>query len=374
MAQPSSETRSKNATDGSPSSSAATDTPSPPSIPRSVIRQFAHWATRHPIEVIVTIFIIVTFAYFQLLHAVTHSDFFEPLNQDAARMAAAYRQPGRQKQSGSGSVTVFDGPEATILIRKAGSGSQWRSISDLQQQESIAVDALSFEVESVILTDSETSSASLDTSGQPLKEKFLPAVADKLYDELSRNCTELSVPVQVYDSTTDLTAFAFGRVFRDGENVSSRKTLLEDAGDSDLLASVLRDASRAVAHDLRRSPGGAKEAKALDDRARYLSLLSVISDRDLERHTPGGRRSSGATEELRSVRWLAYTMRALVIRFWALLQKADSADIFVMLVAYVMMHGTFINLFLSMRKFGSNFWLGELTRRCCRRSCGKNSN
>lgn len=30
-----------------------------------------------------------------------------------------------------------------------------------------------------------------------------------------------------------------------------------------------------------------------------------------------------------------------------------------MLMAYILMHGTFVNLFLSMRKFGSNFWLGE---------------
>lgn len=40
-------------------------------------------------------------------------------------------------------------------------------------------------------------------------------------------------------------------------------------------------------------------------------------------------------------------------------QKADSADIFVMLSAYILMHGTFVNLFLSMRKFGSKVWLGE---------------
>jgi hypothetical protein len=38
-------------------------------------------------------------------------------------------------------------------------------------------------------------------------------------------------------------------------------------------------------------------------------------------------------------------------------QNADSADIFVVLLGYVLMHGTFVHLFINMRKIGSNFWL-----------------
>ena len=57
--------------------------------------------------------------------------------------------------------------------------------------------------------------------------------------------------------------------------------------------------------------------------------------------------------------------------FFANSQRADSADIFVMLMAYIGMHGTFVNLFLSMRKFGSNFWLGAavLTSSICAFMC-----
>lgn len=124
-----------------------------------------------------------------------------------------------------------------------------------------------------------------------------------------------------------------------------------------MLAAVVEQASRAVEAD--KKPAAAVDANVLAQSARQLNLISVISDSDLEQYSPGGRRQSGAIEELRNIRWLAYTIRAFVIRFWALLQKADSADIGVMLLAYVMMHGTFVNLFLSMRKFGSNFWLGE---------------
>lgn len=348
------------------SATAAPETNLSSSYARTVLRTCAYWATRNPIEVIVTIFVIVTLAYFQLLHAVAHSDFFEPLKQDAARLAAAstssdatafHASSLQQGGSGNGILDKVSSAAATF-IRPAGRGEQWVSFDSSDAEHfSAPSQALNFIVEPIVLADSELTSK--PRSVRALKETFLPVVAEKLYDDLSRNSSDLAEPVQVYDADADLTAFGFGRVYSEGQYVSSRKSLLEDAGDPDLLASVLADASKAASSRLRRSPAGAVEAKALDVQAQQLSLVSVISDSDLEKHTPGGRRNTGATEELRSIRWLAYTSRALIVRFWALLQKADSADIFVMLMAYVMMHGTFVNLFLSMRKFGSNFWLGK---------------
>lgn len=248
---------------------------------------------------------------------------------------------------------------ATAFIRKADSKvDQWQLLTDDLSHDAAA--ASTFFVEPVILADSEKG-VSLP-NGRALKNTFLPSVAERLYDELSRNCSELSRPLSVVDPEHDIAAYSFGRVFAAEDQVSPRKALLEDAGDPDLLATILRDSSRDTLHRLRRSPAGAVDAKVLTKQAQQLTLVSVISDDDLERYTPDGRRKTGATEELRSIRWLAYTVRALVLRFWALLRKADSADIFVMLMAYVMMHGTFVNLFISMRKFGSNFWLGEFCR------------
>ncbi|KAF8515679.1 hydroxymethylglutaryl-coenzyme A reductase-domain-containing protein [Hysterangium stoloniferum] len=61
--------------------------------------------------------------------------------------------------------------------------------------------------------------------------------------------------------------------------------------------------------------------------------------------------------EMRSGKWVAYAARALVVRFWDLLKQADSADILVVLLGYILMHGTFIRLFLAGRKLGSNIWL-----------------
>lgn len=355
MGQPTSSTTTRSSNQKSSASTASTPAATAEkessSLGKSLIRTIAHRATRNPIEVIVSVFIIVTLAYFQLLHAVTHSDFFEPLNQDAALLAAASKNDKLNFSS------TYDA-HATAFIQKAGSKASSASWQPLTSQTVYdAATALTYLVEPVILADSEKVPSSLP-SGRALKDTFLPAVAERLYDELSRNCTELSRPSPVFDAENGITAHSFGRVFAAQDHVSPRRALLEDAGDPDLLATILRDGSKDTLNQLRRSPVGAVDAKIIGKQAQQLSLVSVISDADLERFTPGGRRNTGATEELRSIRWLAYTMRALVLRFWALLRKADSADIFVMLMAYVMMHGTFVNLFLSMRKFGSNFWLG----------------
>lgn len=61
--------------------------------------------------------------------------------------------------------------------------------------------------------------------------------------------------------------------------------------------------------------------------------------------------------EMKSSKWVAYALWALVMRFWDLASKADSLDIFVVLLGYVLMHGTFLRLFWKSRALGSNFWL-----------------
>lgn len=62
---------------------------------------------------------------------------------------------------------------------------------------------------------------------------------------------------------------------------------------------------------------------------------------------------------LRKVRWIATAARVLVMRFWTLARNADSADVFVVLLGYALMHGTFAHLFIDMGKLGSSFWLRE---------------
>ncbi|KAG5654564.1 hypothetical protein H0H81_000089 [Sphagnurus paluster] len=58
-----------------------------------------------------------------------------------------------------------------------------------------------------------------------------------------------------------------------------------------------------------------------------------------------------------SPKWIAYAARALVVRFYTLAKKADSLDILLILIGYVLMHTTFYLLISRSRALGSNFWL-----------------
>jgi len=64
-----------------------------------------------------------------------------------------------------------------------------------------------------------------------------------------------------------------------------------------------------------------------------------------------------AIASMKSGKWVAYAARALIVRFWDLTKKADNLDILLVLAGYVLMHTTFIRLFLASRSLGSNFWL-----------------
>ncbi|KAF3916060.1 hypothetical protein ABW21_db0206084 [Orbilia brochopaga] len=68
----------------------------------------------------------------------------------------------------------------------------------------------------------------------------------------------------------------------------------------------------------------------------------------------GGRNiSDGSLSSLGLLAWLQNSWESFVI----LLKNAESLDIAIMAFGYLSMHSTFVSLFLSMRRLGSNFWL-----------------
>ncbi|KAF8886563.1 hydroxymethylglutaryl-coenzyme A reductase-domain-containing protein [Infundibulicybe gibba] len=80
--------------------------------------------------------------------------------------------------------------------------------------------------------------------------------------------------------------------------------------------------------------------------------------------TPGAPNSDHVRFELdkplspqKSPRYLSYALRTLLTRFATLAKKADSLDILLILLGYVLMHTTFILLVIRSRALGSNFWL-----------------
>ncbi|PWN48638.1 hypothetical protein IE53DRAFT_389145 [Violaceomyces palustris] len=371
------------------SSSTSSTTGPSPSLARIMLRALAKVSTRSPIEVIVTTFIVVTLAYFQLLHAVTHSNFFEPLNQEAANLAASSPSPLSFFKSSSSLSTPSEAAPVSfpyhgeaVFVRLAGGDGSWVSLKDHLAKNPVpgaksALDAAlvfqaqaqTYAVDPVVITNAESGLSEADRLVRDL------VLANLAHDLGSKLPTEgLFEPHEVTNKATEPRAYVFGQSFLESTPANEEAHLkslsfINLISDPAFLSSTLNE----TLEKLPNPSGsllyaGSNAASRLRDSLSGLDLVAMVPDSELNPYAPNklkGRRASGATEELRSIRWTAYAVRALVIRFWALIKKADSADIFVMLSAYILMHGTFVNLFLSMRRFGSNFWLGASVLTSC---------
>lgn len=92
-------------------------------------------------------------------------------------------------------------------------------------------------------------------------------------------------------------------------------------------------------HDSRARHG--EEAEPVDEQKMWIMKAA---------RTPGAARTSIGS-------WIANAWTEFV----DLLKNAESLDIVIMVLGYLSMHLTFVSLFLSMRRMGSNFWLGTST-------------
>ncbi|KAJ6590428.1 hydroxymethylglutaryl-coenzyme A reductase-domain-containing protein [Mycena vulgaris] len=64
-----------------------------------------------------------------------------------------------------------------------------------------------------------------------------------------------------------------------------------------------------------------------------------------------------AIAQMRSGKWVAYALRALVVRFYDLAMKTPTPDILLILTGYILMHTTFFLLISRSRALGSSFFL-----------------
>lgn len=266
------------------------------SLPRILARQLAARATQNPIEVVVSIFVIVTLAYFQLLHAVATSNFFEPLNLEARGIAAASNGAATEGATSNSSV-LWDADASNlgglVVIRKANT-KEWVLLSDMSDAVLGKIQESSkFILEPVLLADSEE-----------VASPILSRLSIKLQDELfpSSDTRQLNLNShKLEDKDTNMSGFAFGRISRQSEDyLMHRKSLIEQSDDHVTLQRAVDESA----------------GQGMDNPARPdLRIITILSDEDSHNHLPAKR-----LEELRSVRWMAYAVRALISRFWALLK------------------------------------------------------
>ncbi|KAI0945632.1 hypothetical protein AcW1_001808 [Taiwanofungus camphoratus] len=260
---------------------------------RALLRPLATHNVFYPIESIVSVFVLATLAYFHILSGIKHSSFFAPAYPTIVRPAHARL-----------------------------SNNEWVGISPRDW-----VDAWKHPEEGIKALELQQIVFSLDAGDQkatPVSEpSVLVDVSDRLTAQLSGQ-SGLTYPAVCYYPSSNLTSVP---CFKSGSVDSSSTTVT--------LSFV---------------PG------ARDDWVTALQEKKSIRVDDVVYELQGLKRQE-TIGEMKSSKWVAYALRALVLRFWELMKKADSLDIVVVLLGYILMHATFLRLFFASRALGSNFWL-----------------
>ncbi|KIL63528.1 hypothetical protein M378DRAFT_665597 [Amanita muscaria Koide BX008] len=270
---------------------------------RALFRPFALHAAYTPIETIVFFAIIGTLAYFYVLSAVKHSAFLDP----------PYSQPPTLEPS----HVLFKHGEWVSITNKSWSSAKLdrrSSVLELQQLV-ISLDARSKEP----IPDSVTFLATpLSDSTQNFTSHLTQSFSSRAgnsYTSICHRTAALAGPVQCFFHS--------------------------QAGE------------RTIVKTLAFSPGSRVDfAAALEDNAKGFSdsagtKFEVIS----------GATDTVPIREMKSSKWMAHAAKALVIRFWDLAKKADSLDIMLILMGYLLMEITFWLLIKRSRKLGSSFSL-----------------
>ncbi|KZO98588.1 hypothetical protein CALVIDRAFT_535215 [Calocera viscosa TUFC12733] len=288
---------------------------------RRLTHFLAHHASASPIECIVLTFIGATLAYFQLLHAVSTWEMFPSLHSLA---------PAPQEQLSS--VVVFHQP---------GSINTWEVVGD-DLWERARRGELAEQPGMLWLRQVEA----VSSTGSPLgaNDTWSLGAVEELADYLAH---DLSVGVAGLNYARDL-CYA--------------PPLKEEQGMSECLPAQSGGSSLSLAFSALPSslPSTAPRLTAADLSTLHRSYFSRLLSSSLPTADPAAPHpvSFSLLTPASSSYSLRGVLRSLSQRVSALAQKADSADIFVLLLGYVLMHLTFYHLFSSMRHLGSKLWLG----------------
>ncbi|KAG8916471.1 3-hydroxy-3-methylglutaryl-coenzyme A (HMG-CoA) reductase isozyme, partial [Tulasnella sp. 417] len=278
-----------------------------PTLPlvRPILRVLSRAASAKPIETVVVTFCLTTYAYFLCLQAVKHSSFLSP-SSPYSDLKPAYAIPPKD---GSGEWTPV---EADVWSSPA--TDSWSKV-ELQQV--------------VVALDSSHRafgrSSPLPASFYDLTTPFVHSALSNFTGYLtSTGSSGNTYPALCYPSPTD--------------PASCLSSL-------DLPTSQTRSTTFTLAF---RPPPSNRERWAADMSGRIFTSGDVkfVIGRREER-----------IDQMRSATWVGYAFRAFFWRFWDLARNADSMDIFVVLIGYVFMHGTFVNLYFKGRQLGSHVWL-----------------
>ena len=269
--------------------------------------------SRHPIEVIVSVFVLVTLAYFVLLRAIANSTLFSSLS-DVASLSVISTHVGHS------SLPIFEySPEHV-----------WRSLRDSIESPDQVPD-MGF-ADWLIVVDEHNGPATLQ---QERRESLLPAITKALQAESHGRC---AWPVTRFTDANDTV----------GDVVVCFEPKSYDASNTRHILSP-KTLQRVLAHAMQTLP--ANTNSDLVERWKRGDIL-------LQSLTPTSHGPKALAGEGISFQWIASFVISALRRAWTLVHRSDTIDFTVLLAAYIMMHGSLVHLYVSMRHFPRRFWLG----------------
>ncbi|KIY64724.1 hypothetical protein CYLTODRAFT_492869 [Cylindrobasidium torrendii FP15055 ss-10] len=276
---------------------------------RAILRPFVIHAAYSPIETIVFFSIVGTLAYFHVLSAIKHSAFFAASNPITFRPSHAL-------------YTHND----WVNVRE----TTWHHAKSAAEASVVPV-----ELQQVVY--------SLDSVHK--NQDAVPSSITLEMSPLSESTFNVSHYVQ------DSLALSSGRKY---SSVCYRPASLApnaSADENPPCFTSLAESARALTQTFAFIPG------SRDD---FLAAFTKFAKGAFDEHDVRYEveiREQEAIGEMRSSKWVAYALRAFVLRFWDLAKKANSFDILLILSGYILMMATFFILVSRSRQLGSTFWL-----------------
>ncbi|GAA5974602.1 hypothetical protein JCM21900_005683 [Sporobolomyces salmonicolor] len=285
---------------------------------RPPLIRLAKLGTSFPIEVIVTVFCAATLVYFQLIKVVRNSDFLLYDDDVLPSANTLNRHPS---------------------IAFAPSDGLWSSVSP---SDPAPADAVELWLRQVIVEIPKDLATARKSEAKALLDEEVALAFQGIEDcyEVDGNCWKTQT-----QPTLNLTvkSFAFSSLVGPTQFLNNFSNL-----------------------SLNTETVALEKARSTQGRRRYTSFFNRGHDDFIVEETEFNEERK---KEMESVQWMIFAAKAFVMRFWGLAKKADSADIFVMLIAYVLMHSTFVSLYLNMRRLSLSlrptsgslgFWLATL--------------
>ncbi|KZT28046.1 hypothetical protein NEOLEDRAFT_1059551 [Neolentinus lepideus HHB14362 ss-1] len=282
---------------------------------RALLRPLARNAISLPIETIVFFFVATTLAYFHVLSVIKHSAWLEPMSAPAIRPANVLMRENEWVGVGESAwmAGTVDENVDTVELQQI--------VFSLDAPKSASKPKKSSKSDSALM-DSALLESSVNQLISHLTHQF-PALSGYEYPSLCYGNSPANSSSETTACFTSVTA----------QPRSTVLTLSFTPGDRDDFVSALKR------------------------HANFENSANGVSFQVEEQ-------PSENIGEMKSGKWVVYALRALVMRFWELARKADSLDIMLVLLGYVLMHATFLRLILRSRALGSNFWLTTAVLSC----------